>query len=91
MHWMRSGKSTEHKNILPFSHGRYPQVIFEEIIPQIIPIGGDFMLNYALICDMNYYGKEGKSRSKGMIKVLFVCHGSIHRWACEASKIKEFR
>ena len=49
------------------------------------------MLNYALICDMNYYGKEGKSRSKGMIKVLFVCHGSIHRWACEASKIKEFR
>lgn len=55
--------------MLPFSYGRYPQVIFEEIIPQIIPIGGNFILNYAEICDMKTLKNAEKSRSLGMIKV----------------------
>ena len=35
------------------------------------------MLNYAEICDMKTLKNVEKSRSFGMIKVLFVCHGNI--------------
>ena len=49
----------------------------EIIIPDFIPFADDFMLNYAEICDMKTLKNAEKSRSLGMIKVLFICHGNI--------------
>lgn len=39
----------------------------------------ELKIYYAEICDMKTLKNAEKSRGLGMIKVLFVCHGSIHR------------
>ena len=48
------------------------------------------MLNYALICDMEHLKNTVKSRSFGMIKVLFVCHGSIRDASMKPVKSRGF-